>query len=342
MKVMRKMPVVQEMREQYALTPNQQLARQLRIQEVEKILSGKDQRKLICIGPCSADREDAVLEYMCRLAVLQDKVADRLLFVPRVYTSKPRTTGSGYKGMLHRAQAENDEDNIAEGVVAARRLHLSVIKETGFFCVDEMLYPEMFSYVSDLLAYAAVGARSVEDQGHRLAASNLDVPVGLKNPINGDLITLLHSLQAAQQPQPMVQEGYEVRSDGNSFAHAILRGYVDNGIHRPNYHYEDLSFFYDNYQKAGLKNIGVVVDCNHSNSGKNSDEQPRIAREVMRMLHEEDAMRAFVKGLMIESYLQDGKQLVGGTTYGKSVTDACLGWNKTERLIEELYLLLGK
>jgi len=337
MKVLRKMPTLQELRSQYAMTSCQKSARAERVREIREILSGRDNRKLICVGPCSADREDAVLDYMCRLAILQEKVKDRLLFIPRAYTSKPRTTGSGYKGMLHRPKVENAEDNLVAGVMASRQLHLNIIRETGFYCVDEMLYPGLFSYVSDLLAYVAVGARSVEDQEHRLAASALDIPVGMKNPMNGDVHTLLNSIRAAQEQQTMVQEGYEVASDGNPYAHAILRGYVDHGEHRPNYHYEDLKRFHDLYLKSGLKNIAVIVDCSHSNSAKDASEQPRIARDVCLSLREDSTMRGFVKGLMIESYLRDGKQLVGGTVYGRSVTDACLGWEKTERLVEEIY-----
>lgn len=333
MKIVRKMPDMAELRSQLALTPEQQLRRQERIKEIEAVITGQDKRLLLLIGPCSADREDAVLDYMERLAKLQEKVQQQILIVPRVYTSKPRTSGGGYKGMLHRPQASAVVDNLAIGVAAVRKLHLHVIQESGFYCVDEMLYPELFLYWSDLLAYVAVGARSVEDQGHRLAASNFDLPVGMKNPMNGDVETLLNSIKAAQLPQTMVQQGMEVYSAGNPYAHAILRGYVDHGQHRPNYHYEALCRCYDKYQKAGLQNVAVIVDCNHSNSGKHADAQTRIAMEIMHNRQQEHAFSNFIKGLMIESYLQDGSQMVGGTAYGKSITDACIGWDKTECLI---------
>ena len=335
MKVIRKMPGIEELRREYALTDEQAKARAARIGELEAILAGRDKRKIVCIGPCSADREDAVLEYMERLTALQEQVRDKLLLVPRVYTGKPRTTGSGYKGLLHRPHAR-EEDNLAEGVKAVRCLHLRVIQQTGLFAADEMLYPELFAYFSDLLCYAAVGARSVEDQGHRLAAGSLSIPVGMKNPMSGELTTLMNSIRAAQLPQSMVQQGYEIRTDGNPYAHAILRGYVDHGANMPNYHYETLCTFHDMLNKSGLSNIGVVIDCNHSNSDKNPDEQPRIAREVFGLMREDRAMAGLIKGLMVESYLQDGKQLEGGTVYGKSVTDACLGWDKTKKLLYEL------
>lgn len=337
MKFVQKLPEAEEIINEYPLTAIQISKRKERIKQIQEILSGKSSKKLLLIGPCSADREDAVVEYTLRLAGLQEKVSERFLIVPRVYTSKPRTDGMGYKGLLHRPVSDCKNDDLLAGVIATRKMHLHVIQQTGLFCVDEMLYPESIYYILDLLAYVVIGARSVEDQGHRLAASGLNIPVGMKNPTSGDLNILLNSIAAAQFSQSMIYRGWDVKTEGNQYAHAILRGYVDlAGISHPNYHYEDLCNCYDLYQKRNLKNMSVIIDCNHSNSGKKFDEQVRIATEVINTCRKNKSINQMVKGLMIESYLEDGKQLIGGGIYGKSITDPCLGWNKTEQLILDL------
>lgn len=337
MKFVRKLPDVDEIIKQYSLSTEQIERRKCCVKELEAILSGKTRKKILFLGPCSADREDAVIEYVSRLAGLADKVKDRFVIIPRIYTSKPRTNGIGYKGLLHRPYTESGSDNLVDGIIATRQMHLHVIQQTGMFCIDEMLYSESIAYILDLLAYVAIGARSVEDQAHRLVASGLDIPVGMKNPVSGDLSVLLNSITAAQYPQSMLFRGYEVHTSGNEYAHAILRGYSDlNGYAHPNYHYEDLCVFYDRYQKANLKNISVIIDCNHANSGKRYDEQIRIAAEIVDSCKRNKTLDRFVKGIMIESYLEDGNQIIGGGVYGKSITDPCLGWNKTERLVYEL------
>jgi 3-deoxy-7-phosphoheptulonate synthase len=337
MKLIRKLPEAEELFEKYALTEEQKINRINRINEIQNVLSSEDGRKLLIVGPCSADREDAILDYMGRLAKLQEEVQDCFLIVPRVYTSKPRTNGTGYKGLLHSPLASDTQEDMLEGVIAVRKLHLHVIQNTGLFAADEMLYPESTYYIKDLLAYVAVGARSVEDQLHRMTASGIEIPVGLKNPTGGDTTALLNSVMAAQRPQRMIFRGWETYMEGNPYAHAILRGYVDkNGKMYPNYHYEHLRDFYDDYQKFQLKNNAVIVDCNHCNSGKNYELQIRIAKEVMGLCKDEVVFDKFIKGFMIESYLVDGKQLVGGGVYGQSLTDGCLGWEKTVRLIKTL------
>lgn len=336
MRFVQKLPDANELIKENPLTAEEKSRREELLSSLRAILSGKDGRKILCIGPCSADREDAVLEYVCRLASLREKVKDVFLIIPRIYTSKPRSTGTGYKGMLHRP-AITGKDDILAGVTAVRSLHLKVIRETGFFGADEMLYPESAYYIFDLLSYIAVGARSVEDQGHRMAASGLDIPVGMKNPLSGDMTAVLNSVLAAQTAQTMIYRGWEVQTDGNAYAHAILRGYSDvSGKARPNYHYESLCEFYDLYSKMALKNISVMIDCNHGNSGKHYEEQIRIAKEVLSVCRDYPSLNRFVKGLMIESYLEDGSQILGGGVFGKSVTDPCLGWDKTERLVLEL------
>lgn len=331
----RKLPDVDVLQQEYPLNVKLQRKRQEKIEQICKVLSGKDDRKLILVGPCSADREDAVLEYTTRLAKLQNKVEHKLILVPRVYTSKPRTKGTGYKGILHNPQAKRADD-LFEGIIATRKLHLHVIEESGLFAVDEMLYPEEMYYIMDLLAYLAVGARSVEDQGHRMTASGANIPTGMKNPTGGSFTALLNSVSAAQHAHSMIYRGWEVSTEGNPYAHAILRGYTDlSGKDCPNYHYEDLCELFDLAQKMMILNPAVIVDCNHANSHKNYEEQVRIAKDVFGSCKNR-AINSFVKGLMIESYLEDGCQLVGGNVYGKSITDSCLGWKKTERLILEL------
>ncbi len=333
----RKLPIPKEIKEQYPITPAARAARGACLAELEKIFTGKSDRFLLVIGPCSADREDAVLDYIGRLRRVQEKVADKILIVPRIYTNKPRTTGDGYKGMLHQPDP-NGAPDLLRGIVAIRRLHMRALEETGFGCADEMLYPENHRYLSDLLAYVAVGARSVEDQQHRLTASGLDIPVGMKNPTGGDIGVMMNSIAAAQHPHIFCYRGWEVKSHGNPLAHAILRGYVDaNGTSYPNYHYEDLMALAGRYASSSLQNPAVIVDTNHSNSGKRYTEQIRIAMEILHSRRSSEDIRKIVKGLMIESYLLDGAQSISDREeYGKSITDPCLGWEKTERLILDI------
>ena len=337
MQFIEKAPAIEEIVTEYALSDSMKKKRIERILEIQRILSGKSKKKILCIGPCSADREDAVVDYCERLAKLQDKVNDVFLIIPRVYTSKPRTTGEGYKGMLHQPMAENKHENLIKGIIASRKMHLHVIENTGLFAADEMLYPEVSYYWLDLLGYTAIGARSVENQGHRMAASGLEVPVGMKNPMSGDLHTLLNSVMAAQRPQTMLFCGWEVETEGNPYAHAILRGFQNNeGKMCPNYHYETLCELYDLYHQLNLRNMAVLIDCNHCNSGKHYDEQVRIAKEIMNLSRQNRELDSFIKGIMIESYLEDGQQLIGEGCYGKSITDPCIGWKKTEKLILQL------
>ena len=333
----RKLPIPKEIKEQYPITPAASAARGACLAELEKIFTGESDRFLLVIGPCSADREDAVLDYIGRLRRVQEKVADKILIVPRIYTNKPRTTGDGYKGMLHQPDP-NGAPDLLRGIVAIRRLHMRALEETGFGCADEMLYPENHRYLSDLLAYVAVGARSVEDQQHRLTASGLDIPVGMKNPTGGDIGVMMNSIAAAQHPHIFCYRGWEVKSHGNPLAHAILRGYVDaNGTSYPNYHYEDLMALAGRYASSSLQNPAVIVDTNHSNSGKRYTEQIRIAMEILHSRRSSEDIRKIVKGLMIESYLLDGAQSISDREeYGKSITDPCLGWEKTERLILDI------
>ena len=309
---------------------------------IKRILSGEDDRLLLIIGPCSADNEDSVMDYVSRLVKVQERVKEEILIVPRIYTNKPRTTGEGYKGMLHQPDP-NGKPDMMKGLIAIRELHIRAIRETGFTCADEMLYPENYRYLDDVLGYVAVGARSVENQQHRLVSSGIDVPVGMKNPTGGDYSVMLNSITAAQHSHTFLYRGWEVHSLGNPYAHAILRGYVDKlGRSHPNYHYEDVMLLLEQYQARGLQNPSVVIDCNHSNSGKNPFEQERIVKEVLSGRKYNPDVKNFVKGVMIESYLEDGAQKIGEGVYGKSITDACLGWEKSERLIYEIADALGK
>ena len=277
-----------------------------------------------------------MLDYISRLAAVQEKVKDKILIIPRIYTNKPRTTGDGYKGMIHQPNPNAAEDMLA-GIIAIRRLHTRAIEETGLFCADEMLYPENYRYLSDLLSYVAIGARSVENQQHRLVASGIDVPVGMKNPTGGDISVMLNSITAAQHPHTFLYRGWECVSTGNPLAHAILRGYVNkHGEAIPNYHFEDLITLYQEYSARNLANMALIVDANHSNSGKKYEEQGRICKEVLHSCRHSEQVRSYVKGFMIESYLEDGSQKIGENIYGKSITDPCLGWEKSERLIYEL------
>lgn len=327
----------QEVKDMYPVSPEARQAKQENDKEIRDVLSGASDKLLLIIGPCSADREDAVLDYIGRLRPVQDKVKDKIVIVPRIYTNKPRTTGAGYKGMLHQPNPIANPD-IIKGVLSIRRMHMKALNEFGFSCADEMLYPENHHFLSDLISYVAVGARSVEDQQHRLTASGLDVPVGMKNPTSGDLSVMMNSVKAAQSSHTFIYRNWEVESTGNPFTHCILRGYVDNyGKTHPNYHYEDLMILAKMYSEApSLHNPAVIVDCNHANSDKRYIEQIRIAKEVLHSTrHSEDVCR-LVKGLMIESYIEDGAQSPDGNVYGKSITDPCLGWEKTEKLIYDL------
>ena len=300
------------------------------------IFEGKDDRLILIIGPCSADREDSVLDYMNRLRPLQDKVEDKIFIVPRIYTNKPRTTGEGYKGMLHQPDPSGKSD-LFKGIIATRHLHMRTVKETGFACADEMLYPENYQYLDDLLAYVAVGARSVENQQHRLTASGVDVPVGMKNPTSGDYSVMMNAILAAQHSHTFIYRGWEVHSSGNPYTHAILRGYNNkHGQNQPNYHYEDLLRLVNMYEEKQLKNPGVIIDTNHSNSNKNPFEQPRIIHDVLNSAKYNDGIRSLLKGFMVESYIEDGCQKIGEGIYGKSITDPCLGWEKTEKLIYDI------
>ena len=341
MEFVRRMPLPQELKRDYPAGAEVARAKRERDRQIADILTGADDRLLLIIGPCSADREDAVLDYMLRLAQIRDEVSDRLMIVPRVYTNKPRTRGVGYKGMLHQPDPEKGEDLLA-GIIAIREMHTRIIRETGFTCAEEMLYPSNYSYLSDLLSYVAVGARSVENQEHRLVASGLGIPAGMKNPTAGDVSVMMNSIAAAQSPQEFIYRSWEVRTKGNPLAHAILRGFVDNfGRSHPNYHYEDLRQLLDLYRESGLRNPAVIIDTNHNNSGKQYLEQVRICEDVMHSRSLSGDIRALVKGLMVESYIEDGCQKVGGGVYGKSITDPCLGWEKSRRLIFRLAELAG-
>ena len=336
MEFTRKLTIPAEVKRMYPLTPEMEKCFLQRDHVIKGILNGDDDRLLLLIGPCSADRIDSVLDYMHRLRELQEKVKDRIYIVPRCYTNKPRTTGLGYMGMLHQPNPHKEEDMLA-GIIAIREMHTRVARETGFTCAEEMLYPENHRYLSDLLSYVAVGARSVEDQLHRIVASGIGIPAGMKNPTGGDISVMMNSITAAQSPQKFVYRGWEVRTKGNLLAHAILRGYVDKFNHSmPNYHYEDLRGLLDLYEETGLANPAVIVDCNHSNSGKQYLEQIRIAKDVMYSCHVNQDIRSMVKGLMIESYLLDGCQKPEDSEYGLSITDPCLGWEKSEALVLEL------
>ena len=336
----REMPTANVIQEMYPLSEDMRRRKKENDEAVRAVFTREDHRFLLVIGPCSADREDAVLEYIGRLRRLQEKVADRILMVPRIYTNKPRTTGDGYKGMLHQPDPTHSPD-LLRGLLSIRKLHIDALEQTGFSCADEMLYPENHRYLSDCLSYVAVGARSVENQLHRLTASGLDIPVGMKNPTGGDLKVMMNSIRAAQHSHTFVYSGWEVQSAGNPMAHAILRGYSSkHGTSVPNYHYEDLRFLYELYRTSGLKNPAVIVDCNHANSDKQFDQQPRIAKEILHSMRLNDDIRSLVRGLMIESYLEDGSQSPEEGVFGKSITDPCLGWEKTERMVLELADLL--
>ncbi len=332
----KKLPIPQEVKERYPLSASLERIVKERAAEISDIFSGKSQKIVLVIGPCSADHEDSVIDYISRLRKVQEKVSDKVFIIPRIYTNKPRTTGDGYKGMLHQPDPTEKPD-MYKGIVAIRQMHMRALSETGFSCADEMLYPENHRYLSDILAYVAVGARSVENQQHRLTASGLDLPVGMKNPTSGDISVMMNSITAAQHGHTFIYRGWEVESEGNPLAHAILRGYVNkHGQSMPNYHYEDLLNLCEAYKNSALLNPAVIVDTNHANSGKKPLEQVRIVKEVLHSTRHHAEIKKLVKGFMIESYIEDGAQKIGECVYGKSITDPCLGWEKTERLIFDI------
>lgn len=336
MELKRKLPTVQEIRAMYPLSPAAAAKKAENDRGIREVFLGNSDKLILVIGPCSADREDAVLEYCERLAKLQEAVSDKLVLIPRVYTNKPRTTGDGYKGLLHQPDPRKTSDML-EGVIAIRRLHTNVLANTGLPTADEMLYPDNYRYLSDLLSYVAVGARSVENQEHRLTSSGIDIPVGMKNPTSGDISVMLNSIMAAQHPHTFIYRGWEVDTTGNSLAHAILRGYVNkHGESMPNYHFEELERLYNAYTAKGLQNMALIVDANHANSGKKYQEQPRICKEVLHSCRHSGEIKSMVKGFMVESYLEPGCQKIGDGVYGKSITDPCLGWEETIRLVQDI------
>lgn len=332
----RKLPIPKEVKEEFPLTQRMAQIKAERDEQIRAAFDGSCDKFILIIGPCSADHKEPVLEYISRLRRLYEQVADKMIIIPRIYTNKPRTTGQGYKGMLHQPDPEAKPD-MYKGIVAIRDLHLSALRDYDFTCADEMLYPENYRYLSDLLSYVAIGARSVENQQHRLTASGIEAPVGMKNPTGGDLSVMMNAIVAAQSSHTFLYRGWEVTSDGNPYTHAILRGYIDYaGRNVSNYHYEDLLRVEELYEKSNLTNPSVIVDTNHNNSGKKYLEQIRIAKDIVHSRNQNKDIRRLVKGLMIESYLEDGAQGTGDHVFGKSITDPCLGWEKTERLILDL------
>ncbi len=340
LQLLRELPNPDAIKALLPTTPELDAIKARRDKEIANILSGQDDRFLLICGPCSADRQDSVLDYNCRLARIQEQVNDKIYIIPRIYTNKPRTTGDGYKGMLHQPDPLEHSDML-RGLMSIRELHLRTLAETGFTCADEMLYPENHAYLDDILGYVAVGARSVEDQQHRLTASGLTVPVGMKNPTSGDYSVMLNAIMAAQHSHTFVYRGWEAHSTGNPYSHAILRGFVNkHGQSQPNYHFEELQRLHKMYVEKDVKNMAVIIDTNHNNSGKQYLEQIRITREVLHSRRNSPEIGRMVKGIMLESYIEDGCQKIGEGVYGKSITDPCLGWEKTEKLILEMAELL--
>ena len=333
MKINHELPLPEVLKSQYPLSQELKEVKKQRDEEIRRIFTGESDKFIVLVGPCSADNEDTVCEYVRKLKTVADKVSDKLMIIPRVYTNKPRTTGDGYKGMLHQPDPDKAPDLLA-GIIAIRKMHMRVMQETGLSSADEMLYPENRSYLDDILSYEAVGARSVENQQHRLTASGMDIPVGMKNPTSGDLSVMLNSVTAAQHPHHFIYRGNDVETSGNDLAHTILRGGVNKyGQTIPNYHYEDLTRVAYMYEKFQLKNPAVIVDANHSNSGKQWDQQPRIVQEVLHSRSFLPEIKNLVKGIMIESYIEDGNQSIGNGVYGQSITDPCLGWDKSAALL---------
>ena len=332
----KKLPTPDEIREQYPVPEEAIQVKAARDKEIKDVITGNSSKFLVIIGPCSADNEEAVCDYVSRLAKVNEKVKDKLILIPRIYTNKPRTNGGGYKGMIHQPNPEKEVDFLA-GLVAIRHMHIRALKETGLSAADEMLYPENWRYLSDLLSYVAVGARSVEDQQHRLTVSGFDVPAGMKNPTSGDFSVMLNSVFAAQHPHSFIYRGWEVSTSGNELAHTILRGATNkHGNNTPNYHYEDMMRLYEMYEQMELKNPACVIDTNHSNSNKHFEQQVRIAKEIMHNRRINPDLHKLVKGLMIESYIEEGNQKIGEHIYGKSITDPCLGWEASEALIYDI------
>ena len=332
----RRLPIPQEVKAEYPLSEEMKAIKASRDKAIRAVFDGSSDKFILIIGPCSADHREPVLEYISRLRKIEDEVKDKIIIVPRIYTNKPRTTGQGYKGMLHQPDPEAKPD-MYKGIVAIRELHLAALRDYGFSCADEMLYPANYRYLSDLLSYVAIGARSVENQEHRLVASGIEAPVGMKNPTGGDLSVMMNSIVAAQSSHTFLYRGWEVTSAGNPYAHAILRGYVDySGRSVSNYHYEDLLRVEDLYEKSNLFNPSVIVDTNHNNSGKKYLEQVRIAKDIVYSRNQNSDIKCLVKGLMIESYIEDGACKAEEHIFGKSITDPCLGWEKTERLILDI------
>lgn len=332
----RKLPIPKEIKADYPLSEKGAALKAKRDQEIKDVITGADDRFLIIVGPCSADNETAVMDYLHRLVPVQEKIRDKCIIIPRIYTNKPRTTGEGYKGMVHQPNPETAPD-LLEGLIAIRKLHIRNIEETGLTAADEMLYPENWWYLTDLLSYVAVGARSVEDQHHRMTVSGFDVPAGMKNPTSGHMSVMLNSVVAAQHAHSFIYRGWDVDTTGNPLAHTILRGAVNKrGAVLPNYHYEDLRLLFELYSETSLLNPACIVDVNHSNSNKQYLEQIRISKEILNSRRYSGDIRKLVKGLMIESYIEDGCQGIHDRVYGKSITDPCLGWEKTERLIYDI------
>ena len=330
----KKLPIPKEIKAMYPLSPENAAKKAQRDKEIRDVITGADDRFLVIIGPCSADNEPAVMDYLHRLVPIQEQIKDKCIIIPRIYTNKPRTTGEGYKGMVHQPDPEAAPD-LLEGLIAIRKLHIRNIEETGLTAADEMLYPENYRYLSDVLSYVAVGARSVEDQQHRLTVSGMDVPAGMKNPTSGDYSVMLNSVVAAQGSHRFIYRSWEVETTGNPLAHTILRGAVNkHGEAIPNYHYEDLRLLWEKYQEKNLQNPAVIVDTNHSNSNKKYEQQVRIAKEVLHSRMVDPELHKLVKGFMIESYIEPGNQKIGGNhIYGKSITDPCLGWEESEKLL---------
>lgn len=334
----KKLPTPKEIKEQYPVSEKVRKIKEQRDEEIRRVFTGESDKFLVIIGPCSADNEDAVCDYLGRLAKVEKEVNDRLIIIPRIYTNKPRTTGEGYKGMVHQPDPEKEPDLLA-GLIAIRKLHIRGVEETGMTAADEMLYPENYRYLSDILSYVAVGARSVEDQQHRLTVSGMDVPAGMKNPTSGDFNVMLNSVVAAQHKHTFIYRGWEVKTSGNDLAHVILRGAVNkHGNAIPNYHYEDIMLLHEKYKAMGLKCPAAIIDANHSNSDKKYQEQIRIVKEVLHSRNLNDEIKKLVKGVMIESYIEPGCQKIGKEhVYGKSITDPCLGWDESEKLIHTIY-----
>ena len=332
----RKLPIPQDVKKDYPLTERMTEVKTARDEAIRAVFDGSSDKFILVIGPCSADHSEPVLEYISRLRKIEEQVKDKIIIIPRIYTNKPRTTGHGYKGMLHQPDPDAKPD-MYKGIVAIRELHLAALRDYDFSCADEMLYPENYRYLSDLLSYVAIGARSVENQQHRLVASGIGAPVGMKNPTGGDLSVMMNSIVAAQSSHTYIYRGWEVTSEGNPYSHAILRGYIDfAGRNVSNYHYEDLLRVEELYEKSNLTNPSVIVDTNHNNSGKKYLEQVRIAKDIVHSRNQNADIKRLVKGLMIESYLEDGACKAEEHIFGKSITDPCLGWEKTEKLILDL------